>query len=56
MTTIAVTDLGTVTGSNPELVAAAVAAMMVAPAPRGNRMDDLVAAVRVPWARVAVSW
>jgi hypothetical protein len=55
MTTIAMTNQGPVTGTNSALVEAAAAVVVSLPAPRSDRFDDLVAAVRAPWARVSVS-
>ena len=55
MTTIAMTNLGPVSGTNSALVEAAAAVVSALPTQRAARFEDLVAAVRVPWARVSVS-
>ena len=56
MTTIAMTNLGPVSGTNSALVEAAAAVVSaLLPTQCEERLDDLVAAVRVPWARVSVS-
>jgi hypothetical protein len=54
MNAIAITPQGLVTGSNDALVAGAAELLRTvrAPRPRENRMDDLVAAVSVPWALI----
>ena len=57
MTTIRITPQGLVTGSNDALVAAAAAILCAVPMPRAattDRMNDLVAAVSLSWARIPV--
>jgi hypothetical protein len=57
MNSIAITPQGLVTGSNDALVAGAAELLRSVSMPRtdaGDRMNDLVAAVSVPWARIPV--
>ena len=58
MSTIAITPQGRVTGSCDALVEAAAAVLRAIPTPStprdlsDDRMEALVAAVRIPWARI----